>query len=67
MSQQQARLVIYASDNGRDDWRPIKPEDVPDWVADPDNLGRLVAGEMCMRADDGPAGSPWFRAEVAHG
>lgn len=59
----QARLIIYASPNGRDGWAPVKPEAIPAWVKAPDNVARLVAGEMCMKADEGTAGSDWYRAE----
>jgi hypothetical protein len=59
----QARLVILESENGRDGWKPLMPEQVPEWVKHPDNLARLVAGEMCMDPTKGDKGSPWYRAE----
>lgn len=59
----QALLVILRSPNGRDGWTPVKPEDVPAWVKAPDNMAKLVAGEMCMKADEGQSGSDWYRAE----
>lgn len=59
----QARLVIFVSVNGRDNWHPVKADEVPEWVKDPDNMGRLVAGEACMKCDEGDAGSLWYRAE----
>jgi hypothetical protein len=42
----QARLVIFRSQDGDKDWKPVKPEDVPAFVKDPDTLGRLMDGEM---------------------
>jgi hypothetical protein len=60
-----ARLIILRSANGEDDWTPVKPEDVPDWLKDPVVMGRLVAGNMAQ----GPVNvvlpdelRPWFRA-----
>ena len=57
-----AQLVILASKNGRDDWFPVEHSEVPEWVKDPDNMGRLVNGEACMKCDEGPTGSLWYRA-----
>lgn len=60
MSESQAHLVIYRSPNGRDGWAPVKPDEVPEWVKQPDNVARMVAGEMCMKADEGDKGSDWY-------
>ena len=57
-----AAVVLLASLNGRDGWYMVKPEDVPAWVKDPDTMGRIVAGESCMKCDEGVAGSLWYRA-----
>ncbi len=59
-----AFLVIEASINGRDLWHPVHADELPDWVRDPDNMGRMVAGDMCMKADEGEAGSLWYRARL---
>ena len=64
MTERKAVFVIFASENCRDGWQPVKKEELPDWVIHPDNLGRMVNGEMCMRADIGERGSKWYRAEV---
>lgn len=60
----QTRLVILRSEDGRDNWQSVLPADVPEWVKAPENIARLVAGDMCMKADEGEKGSDWFRAEV---
>lgn len=65
MSSKQAHLVIFASVNGRDGWHPLAPAEVPAWVKDPETMGRLVAGEMCMDTAQGDQGSSWYRAERA--
>ena len=57
-----AFLVIEVSVNGRDNWHPIHSDEVPDWVKDEDNRGRIVAGASCMKADEGEKGSLWYRA-----
>lgn len=56
-----AVLIIYRSENGRDGWAPVPPKDVPAWVRTPDNIARMVDGEQCMKADEGPSGSAWYR------
>lgn len=64
-STKQALMVIYRSPNGRSNWQPIPPNEVPDWLKRPSYMGRLAAGEMCMKADEGRHGSDWYRAQVA--
>lgn len=54
-------LIIYVSPNGRDNWQPVLPADVPEWLKAPDILGELVAGEMACKADEEPP--VWYRAE----
>lgn len=61
--EKKAELVIFASVNGRDGWTPVKPDDVPAWVIHPDNMAHLVAGETCMKCDEGPKGSLWYMAK----
>lgn len=58
-----ALLVILKSPNGRDDWTPVKQEDVPDWVKEPDRMARLIDGDMVCDPTMGPTGSSWYRAE----
>lgn len=58
----EANLVILASENGRDQWTPVKPEDVPAWVKEPDNVSRMMAGYACVKCDEGEKGSLWYRA-----
>lgn len=63
----QAILVILASVNGRDGWHPIRQPECPAWLLEPNVMGALVAGEMCMKCDEGESGSVWYRAETLHG
>lgn len=58
----QALLVICRSPNGRDNWVPVMPLDVPAWVQAPEVMGRLVAGEQCMDIRQGRDGSDWYKA-----
>lgn len=60
----QAVFVIWASEDGRENWYKVKPDDVPDWVKHPSVLGRLVNGDMCMSPRQGNCGSLWYRADV---
>ena len=56
-------LVILASPTGRDGWKPVPVAEVPAWVKHPDTIAKMVAGEMCMKADEGDKGSDWYRCE----
>ena len=62
-----ALFVILASENGRDGWRPVKHDDLPQWLLDPDVLGRLVNGDVAMKCDEWPKGSLHYRAIVYPG
>lgn len=57
-----AQLVVYRSEDGRTNWQPVKGEDVPDFVRDPDVMARLADGEECMDCAQGNSGSAWYRA-----
>lgn len=59
----QGTLIVFASVNGDDPWHPVTADEVPEWVKHPDTMGRMVAGEMCCKADEGEKGSLWYRAE----
>lgn len=63
MGLKQANLVILTSSDG-ENWHMLKPEEVPEWVRQPDIVGHLVDGEMCMDPRQEPKGSPWYRAEI---
>ena len=58
----QAKLIVYRSENGRDNWEPVTADSLPAFVKNPDVMGRLVAGEQCMDAGEGARGSAWYRA-----
>lgn len=57
-------LVIFASEdggNGPEGWKPLRPEEVPEWVRHPDVLGTMVKGAMAH--DPRGADTRWFRAQ----
>lgn len=56
-------LVILRTETPRDDasWKLVLPADVPEWVKEPDNMARLVAGDMCSKPEADEFG--WYRAE----
>lgn len=56
----EALLVVLKSPNGRDQWEPVKKEDVPAWITEK-VMGRLVAGEMACDPTEEPQGSDWYR------
>ena len=64
----EAMVVVMRSANGEDGWEPVKPEDVPDWVKEPDCMGRLVAGDMAQGPAEGllvpDEVRAWYRAEI---
>ena len=55
-------LIIYASENGHDNWAPVKPVDVPLWVRSPDVLAALESGQECLNSAEGPSQPRWYRA-----
>lgn len=61
-----AQIVVYSSDDG-ENWDLVKPEDVPNWVKDPDVMGWLVKGNMCRNDVPNwvkdPEARKWYRAE----
>lgn len=54
-------MTVFTSPNGVDNWTPTKLEDLPEWVLDPDIMGRLAHGEECTNSAFGAA---WYRAIV---
>ena len=56
-----AMLIIYASPDGNAGWTPVLPADVPDWVKDPDTLGKMIAGNACQNPNSASR-STWYRA-----
>src|ERR1700687_305772 len=56
----QARLIIWFSQDGETDWKPLLPADVPEWLKDFTVMRHLVEGEIASR-DGGKTG--WYRAE----
>lgn len=61
----EAHIVILKSEDGRAHWHPVTPDQVPEFLKDPDVMGRLVAGEMAQESNglllpDGA--KPWYRA-----
>lgn len=51
------KIVVYHSLD-TEHWTPILPNDVPDWVKEPETMGRLVQGDMAQSNGGG-----WYRAE----
>lgn len=55
------RMVVFRSPNGRDQWKAIKPAEVPEFLKHPDTMARLVTtGEMVM---DPRVSEWWYRVE----
>lgn len=53
-------LTIFASATGApgwDGWQPLRQEEVPGWVKDPDVLLKLAFGDMAHKE-----GGCWYRA-----
>lgn len=61
-------LIIYKSEDDGETWEPLKTEDVPPWLKQPDVMARLVAGDMAKTEFVGGLSVrgyvfPWYRAE----
>lgn len=48
MSQEQGLLIIYKSNDDCKTFDPVKTEDVPEWVKDPDVIAHMVDGEAVI-------------------
>jgi hypothetical protein len=48
--QKKARAVIFVSENG-ENWTPISPETVPEWLQEPYTMGLMMAGEVLEDID----------------
>ncbi len=60
-----ATLVILKSDNPQaepKDWTPVKNDDVPEWLKNPDILGQMVDGNVASDKVESPG--VWWRCEV---
>jgi hypothetical protein len=47
------RLVVYTSPDGKTNWTKLKPQDVPDWLKDPDTLGSILEGNLAHKRAEG--------------
>ena len=45
-------LVFFESPNGRDLWRALERENIPDWLRDHDIIKRMMDGETVRNADE---------------
>ena len=64
--EKQALMTIYRSPNGRDQWAPVEQKDVPEWVKNPDVMGRLVSGDIAQNTGGiilPDEDREWYRAE----
>jgi hypothetical protein len=41
-------IVIFRSPNGETDWVPLKPEEHPEWIKNPDVLGYLLGSNASL-------------------
>jgi hypothetical protein len=55
------RFVIGVSPDGKNNWRPLKVEEVPEWVKDPKVMGQMADGMLAHREEDGED-APWYCA-----
>lgn len=56
----EAMLVIFVSLDGEEPWTVVPPNQVPEWLKDPDVMAELVAGSMAQNKE---APLAWYRAE----
>ena len=59
----QAMLIVSVSKDGENDWHPLRWDEVPEWVKHPDNMARLVDGEMCQAKKLVDGESSWYKAD----
>ena len=60
-SQKLVWMVIESSLTGEDDsiWTPVMPEDLPEWVKNPEVIGKIRNGEKVSMNPD--KGTVWYR------
>lgn len=58
-------LIILRSEDDGETWFPVEPALVPDWLKEPDVMGRMVAGDMVQQKSTILSATvlPWYRAE----
>jgi len=47
-------LVFFESPDGRNLWKPVDREQIPDWLRNQVVIDRMIAGELARRAEDNP-------------
>lgn len=45
-------LVFFESPNGRDLWKAVERENIPDWLRDQSIVDRMIAGEQVVNTAD---------------
>lgn len=43
-------VILSCEDQETEKWNYVSPGDVPDWLKDPEAMGRLVGGEILQAA-----------------
>lgn len=56
-------IVFFESPNGRDGWKPVERENIPDWLRDETLIDRMVEGEMIYNETKR---SNWYRVTVVN-
>lgn len=63
-----AIAMVFKSPNGVDQWELVKPEDVPEWLKEPEVMARLLRDPGLTAQQEGmvivpDAVKPWYRVE----
>ena len=45
-------LVFFASPDGKNDWKPVNRDLLPDWLKKPEIVDRMIAGEQVWNTAD---------------
>lgn len=69
-----ARIVVLCSaDLDANVWTPVEPSEVPEFIKEPETMGRLVKGEVCQcsvatsnRYNGDELVDLWYRAEKSN-
>lgn len=54
-------LVFWESPNGRDGWKPVERDAIPEWLRDEGLIDRMIAGEMLRNVS---REERWWRVTV---
>lgn len=54
-------FVVFESPNGKDLWKAVAREDIPDWMRDPAVIDKMLAGEQAAKPNLHDGVDRWYK------